>query len=147
MPKCHDVMTHDPACCEPGDSITRVAGMMKREDVGSVPVVDSHEDRQLIGIVTDRDVVVKVVADGVDVERATVRDAMTAEPAFVREDDDVQRAVERMSERQVRGMPVVDAQGRLSGIIAQADVATRVRRDQTTGALVEAISEPRVTRK
>ena len=65
MAKCSEVMTREPACCEPGDSVSRVAGIMKREDVGSVPVVESHEDKKLIGIVTDRDLVVKVLADGV----------------------------------------------------------------------------------
>ena len=147
MAKCNEVMTREPACIEPGAAITRAAELMKRHDVGSVPVVDSHEDRKLIGIVTDRDIVVKVLAGGGDVEGAVVRDAMTANPAFCREDEDVQRAVGLMSDRQVRRMPVVDADGRLVGIIAQADVATRVNRDQTTGALVEAISEPRTVRK
>ena len=147
MAKCSEVMTREPACCEPGDSISRVAGIMKNEDVGSVPVVDSHEDKKLVGIVTDRDLVVKVLAGGDDVQRATVRDAMTANPASCRETDDVEQAVRLMSDRQVRRMPIVDEQGRLRGIIAQADVATRVNRDQTTGELVEAISEPGLTRK
>lgn len=147
MPKCSEVMTREPACCEPGDLITRVAGMMKREDVGSVPVVDSHEDKKLIGMVTDRDIVIRVLAEGASVERATVRDAMTANPIACGENDDVQRAVEQMADRQVRRMPIVDDQGRLTGIISQADVATRVNRDQTTGELVEAISEPGLSRK
>ena len=147
MAKCSEVMTREPACCEPGQSIGEVAGIMKREDVGSVPVVESHEDRKLIGIVTDRDLVVKVLAGGTDVQRATVRDAMTANPASCREDDPVDKAVKLMSEKQVRRMPIVDAQGRLAGIIAQADVATRLSRDETTGELVEAISEPGFARK
>ena len=147
MAKCSEVMTREPACCEPGEPITRAAQLMKTHDVGSVPVVDSREDRKLIGIMTDRDIVLKVLANDVNVERAVVRDAMTANPAFCREDDDVERAVALMGERQVRRMPVVDGQGRLAGIIAQADVATRVNRDETTGELVEAISEPRVTRQ
>jgi CBS domain-containing protein len=146
MAKCSEVMTREPACCEPGDSISQVAGTMKREDVGSVPVVDSREDKKLVGIVTDRDLVVKVLAEGTNIDRATVRDAMTSNPAFCRENDDVERAVQLMGERQVRRMPIVDSQGRLSGIIAQADVATRVNRDQTTGELVEAISEPGLSR-
>ena len=141
MPKCREVMTRDPVCCEPGDSITQAAMLMKSEDVGSLPVVDSRDDRKLIGIVTDRDLVVNVLAAG-SVEGATVRDAMTANPESCREDEEVQRAVELMADRQVRRMPVVDDKGRLCGIIAQADVATRVKRDQTTGELVEAISEP-----
>jgi len=147
MTKCSDVMTREPACCQPTDSISRVAGIMKREDVGSVPVVESLEGKQLIGIVTDRDLVVKVLAGGGDVERSTVRDAMTANPASCGENDPIDKAVKLMSERQVRRMPIVDDKGRLAGIIAQADVATRVSRDDTTGELVEAISEPGTARK
>ncbi len=147
MRKCSEVMTREPACCEPGASIVEVASTMKREDVGSVPVVESHEDKKLIGIVTDRDLVVKVLAGGSAVDRATVRDAMTANPASCRENDDVTKAVQLMSERQVRRMPIVDDSGRLTGIIAQADVATRMNRDETTGELVEAISEPGIARK
>ena len=147
MRKCSEVMTREPVCCEAGESIVQVAATMKREDVGSVPVVDSREDKKLIGIVTDRDLVVKVLAGGSSVDRATVRDAMTANPACCRETDDVSKAVSLMGERQVRRMPIVDEAGRLTGIIAQADVATRVNRDETTGELVEAISEPGITRK
>src|SRR5215217_9789765 len=147
MAKCKDVMTREPICCEPGDSVTRVAGVMKEEDVGSVPVVDSRDSRQLMGIVTDRDLVVKVLAGGRTVDQATVRDAMTANPSCCREDDDVERAVEAMKDRQVRRMPIVDSSGRLTGIIAQADVATRVHQDAKTGDLVEAISESATSRR
>lgn len=147
MPKCSEVMTREPVCCGPTDNIKDVAAVMKREDVGSVPVVEGRGDGRLVGIVTDRDIVVKVLADGRDVGSATVRDAMTADPVCCREDDDVNRAVELMEERQVRRMPVVNADGRLSGIIAQADIATRLNRDNTTGELVEAISEGGTTRR
>jgi len=147
MAKCSDVMTREPVCCEPGDSVTQVAGVMKREDIGSIPVVESREDRQLVGIVTDRDLVVKVLAGGTSIDAATVRDAMTSNPASCREADDVSKAVELMSQRQVRRMPIVDGSGRLTGIISQADVATRVHSDQKTGELVEAISEPGLARK
>jgi CBS domain-containing protein len=147
MPKCSEVMTREPVCCEPGDSVTQVAILMKSEDVGSIPVVDSREGRRLVGIVTDRDLVVNVLAGGLAVERATVREAMTANPESCRENDDVKRAVDLMADRQVRRMPIIDEAGRLCGIIAQADVATRVKRDSTTGELVEAISEPGFARK
>ena len=147
MAKCSDVMTPDPASCEPGDSIVRGAEIMKSEDVGAVPVVDSKASRRLVGIVTDRDIVVKVIAERRNVDAATVRDAMTANPATCREDEDVSRAVEQMAKHQVRRMPVVDAEGRLRGIIAQADIARRVHRDKTTGDMVEAISEPGTVRK
>jgi CBS domain-containing protein len=147
MAKCKDVMTKNPVCCEPGDAVSRVAEVMKREDVGSVPVVESQKSKHLMGIVTDRDIVVKVVADGRAVDRATVQDAMTANPSCCREDDDVERAMAAMKDRQVRRMPIVDSDGRLTGIISQADVATRVHKDAETGDLVEAISESGTSRR
>ena len=140
-------MTREPVCCEPADSIVRAAQLMKSEDVGAVPVVESQTSRKLVGIVTDRDMVVKIVADGRTVEKATARDAMTNNPVTCREDDDVSQAVARMAERKVRRIPIVDRSGTLQGIIAQADIATRVHRDTTTGELVEAISEPGAVRK
>jgi CBS domain-containing protein len=114
--------------------------MMRQHDVGSLPVVESRESARLVGIVTDRDLVTKVVARNRPVDTAVVKDAMTLDPATCQEDDDMERAVALMAERQVRRLPVVDSGGRLSGIIAQADVATRIRRDQETGEMVEAIS-------
>ncbi len=147
MPKCREIMTPDPVCCEPGDSVAFVAQTMKQEDVGSVPVVASRDSGQLVGIVTDRDLVIKVLAGDRPSGAATVRDAMTAPPLSCRVDDDVDEVVRAMADRQVRRMPVVDADGRLAGIIAQADVATRVHEDRKTGELVEAISEPGTERR
>ena len=147
MAKCRDVMTRDPAACQPGDPIVKVAGVMKQEDVGSVPVVESTESRRLAGIVTDRDIVVKVVAGGRAIDAATVQDAMTPNPASCREDDDIDQAMKLMKERQIRRVPIIDGSGRLTGIIAQADVATRVSKDSKTGDLVEAISESGTKRR
>jgi CBS domain-containing protein len=147
MPTCREIMTTDPARTSPDEPVNRAADLMKREDIGSLPVVESRDSDRLVGIVTDRDLVVKVLAAGRDVESATVRDAMTTNPTAVREDEDAKRAVELMAERQVRRMPVVDAQGRLRGMIAQADIATRLHKDRTTGELVEAISDSGSTRK
>jgi CBS domain-containing protein len=147
MAKCGDVMTREPACCEPGDSVQRAAQLMKTEDVGSLPIVESRTTLRLVGIITDRDIVVKAVAEGRPAQTASVRDAMTQNPVTVREDDDVNRALSAMADRKVRRIPVVDADGRLCGIIAQADIATRLHQDKTTGDLVEAISEPQTVRK
>jgi CBS domain-containing protein len=138
MAKCREVMTKDPASCNASETVTKVASLMKQHDVGSVPVAESD---RLVGIVTDRDIVLKVVAAGRNPEQTPVRDAMTPNPVCCREDDDVEQALKLMKERQVRRMPIVDGSGRLSGIIAQADVATRVNKDAKTGELVEAISE------
>ena len=147
MARCKDVMTPEPVVCEPGESVAGAARIMKQQDVGSVPVVESHSSKRLVGIVTDRDLVVKVLAGGPSVDRATVQDAMTPNPASCREDDDVEQAMATMKERQVRRMPVIDAGGRVVGIIAQADVATRINRDARTGELVEAISESGTSRR
>ena len=147
MARCADVMTREPVCGEPADSIVRVAQLMKGEDVGAVPVVEARATRKLVGIVTDRDIAVKIVAEGKSVEKATVRDAMTNNPVTCREEDDISQAVARMAERKVRRILVVDGAGTLRGIISQADIATRVHRDETTGELVEAISEPGTVRK
>ena len=120
---------------------------MKTEDVGAVPVVESLSTRKLVGIVTDRDIAVKAVASGRSVDSTTVREVMTTDVVTCREDEDVDKAVARMAERQVRRLPVVDGNGAMRGIISQADIATRVNQDKTTGALVEAISEPGTVRR
>jgi CBS domain-containing protein len=146
MAKCADVMTREPACCHLTDSIVRVAQVMKTEDVGAVPIVESASNRKLVGMITDRDIVVKVVSRGGSVDNATVADTMTTELVTCAEDEDVARAVSRMAERQIRRIPVIDRSGNLRGIIAQADIATRVHHDKTTGELVEAISEPAARR-
>jgi len=139
MAVCREVMTADPACCQTTDSIVRVAQVMKTKDVGAVPVL---ELQRLVGMVTDRDLVVKGLASGRSIENATVKEVMTTDVVTCREDDDVSKAVSRMAERKVRRLPVVDGNGQVLGIIAQADIATRMHQDKTTGALVEAISEP-----
>jgi len=119
---------------------------MKTQDVGAVPVADGPS-KKLVGMVTDRDIVVKAVASGRSCESGTVRDVMTTDVVTCTEDDDVETAVSRMAGRQIRRIPVVDRNGVLLGIIAQADIATRVHRDKTTGELVEAISEPGMARR
>ncbi len=139
MAKCREVMTKDPASCSASEMVTTVASLMNQHDVGSVPVVES--DRRLVGIVTDRDIVVKVVAAGRNPEQTPVEEVMTPNPVSCKEHDDLEYALKLMKERQVRRMPIVDGSGRLAGIIAQADVATRVSKDAKTGELVEAISE------
>ena len=92
------------------ESVTKVASLMKQHDVGSVPVVESDS---LVGIVTDRDIVVKVIAAGRNPEQTSVKDAMTPNPVCCSEDDDLEQALKLMKERQVRRMPIVDSSGRL----------------------------------
>ena len=116
------------------------AQAMKAQDIGAVPVVDSRETKKLVGIVTDRDLALKVVAEGRDPRQTPVEQVMARNLVMCKLQDDLQRALEAMSDRQLRRIPVVDDQGRLAGIIAQADVATRLKEPEATGKVLERIS-------
>ncbi|HZP42793.1 MAG TPA: CBS domain-containing protein [Candidatus Binatia bacterium] len=135
-----DVMTPDPTCCAPDDTVQHAARIMKDEDVGAVPVVD--EERRPVGIVTDRDLALEVVAQSEDARRVTVESVMTPSPVTVRPDDEVDAVLAAMGEHQVRRVPVVDPEGRIVGIVAQADLATRLDASTETAEAVRAISEP-----
>jgi CBS domain-containing protein len=136
---CRDIMTADPATCRPEETASQVAQLMRARNVGSVPVVENLETMALVGIVTDRDLTIKVIADGRDPDDTVVRDVMTPRPITCSPDDDIRKALETMARYQVRRLPVVE-RGRLIGIIAQADIATRLNAPADTAALVEQIS-------
>lgn len=142
MKKCSEVMTENPTCCLPSDSVARVAQLMKSENVGSIPVVENSQTRILAGIVTDRDLAVKVVAGGWDANSTKVADVMTSQVITCHVDDPIDEAVDAMADNQVRRLPVVDNDYRIVGIISQADVATRVDKPKETGKMVKEISEP-----
>jgi CBS domain-containing protein len=134
-------MTKDPKCCVPTDTAAKVAKVMKTEDVGSVPICESHS-RTLVGIITDRDLAIQVVAEGRDANTTTIDDIMTHEPFTCRPGDKLQKALDVMQRHRVRRIPIVDDGDQLVGIIAQADVATRSDRREKTAAVVEEISRP-----
>lgn len=138
---CGEVMTKDPVCCLPGDTADKAAQLMMTEDIGPVLVIKNWQTKKLIGIVTDRDLAVKVVAEGRHPQQTTVEEVMTRDPVTCRPDETLQKAIEAMAEYQVRRIPVVDDNGQVVGIIAQADVATRVAAPQTTAEVVEEISK------
>lgn len=133
-------MTKDPACIEPGETVEQVALLMKQRNVGSVPVVESLATMILAGIITDRDLAIKVIAARRDPREARVGEVMTANPIVCSPDDEIQKALETMARNQVRRLPVVE-QRRVIGIIAQADIATRLNAPADTAALVEQISK------
>jgi CBS domain-containing protein len=139
---CAEVMTKDPACCVPSDSASRVGKIMKTEDVGSIPVCESRQSRKLVGIVTDRDLALLVVAEGRDANGTLVQDVMTRDPFYCSPEDDIEKALDAMERHQVRRVPVVDRRGQLMGIISQADIATRGESYQKTAEVVEEISKP-----
>lgn len=143
---CQDVMTENPECCVPDDTAATVAGIMKTKDVGSVPVCESSRSRRLVGIVTDRDLALHVVAEERDPSSTLVRDVMTRDPITCRPEDDLLQAIEGMQRRQVRRIPIVDREGMLVGIIAQADIATRFGEPEKTAETLEEISRPSTAR-
>jgi CBS domain-containing protein len=142
MKKCSDVMTQDPVCCLPTDTVSQAAQLMKDENVGSIPVVEDEQTMKLIGIVTDRDLALQVVAPEWDAETTQVDEVMTYEVITCHADDDLQKAVDAMSKHQLRRLPVVDGDGRIVGIISQADVATQVEKSEEVAEMVKEISQP-----
>ena len=141
MQKCSDVMTKDVVTCTADNTIVDVARLMKTEDIGPVLIVDNEQSRTLVGIITDRDIVVKVIADGQDVNTTPVGEAMSKKLVTCRADDDVDIAMKAMAQFQLRRIPVVGENMKLLGIISQADVATRVDAPEKTGEVVKEISE------
>lgn len=137
---CREAMTENPVCCLPGDSVGQAARLMRRERVGPVPVVSDEQTKEIIGIITDRDLAIKVVAESRDANRTTVGDVMTHTIEVCREDDDLSSAIAAMEEYQIRSIPVIDQRGRLVGIISRADVAARFYEATTTSRAVREIS-------
>lgn len=136
-----EIMTTNPECCVPTDSVMTAAQIMKTEDVGPIPIVQDKEDKKLTGIVTDRDLAIKVVAEARDPKTTPVEDVMSEGLVTCRENDDVRSVLKLMEENQLRRIPVVDKNDRLQGIIAQADVATRLGNTRTAGEVVQQVSQ------
>jgi CBS domain-containing protein len=116
-----DVMTPDPACCSPHTTLDEVAKLMRHNDCGEIPIVDSAD--RPIGVVTDRDIVTRVVAEGKNPAAYTADTCMSEPVVTVRADAPVDEVVATMEKHQIRRVPVVDEEGACAGIISQADVA------------------------
>lgn len=116
-----DVMTPDPACCTPHTTLDEVAKLMAHNDCGEIPVLDTAD--QPIGVITDRDIVCRVVAEGKNPSAYTVEHYMTQPVVTVRADAPLEEVVSTMEKHQIRRVPVVDDRGCCAGIIAQADIA------------------------
>jgi CBS domain-containing protein len=140
--KAQDVMTSDPACCTPESTAREAARMMRENDCGCVPVV-AGESKRLVGVVTDRDIACRGVAEGKGPE-TPVREIMSKDPQCCHPDDDIAAVEQIMMQVQVRRVPVLDAKGNCVGMIAQADLALndKAANDSEIGRVVERISEP-----
>jgi CBS domain-containing protein len=135
--KVRELMTKQPATVKPDATLGEVATLMKQEDCGSIPVV---EGGRLVGIVTDRDLVVRGIAAGKDPKSQRVSEVMSADPVAIGPNEDVSDAETVMGARQIRRLPVVE-DGKLVGILVTAQIA-RVGSERKTGETLKEISEP-----
>src|SRR6266540_2831500 len=133
-----DVMTSNPSTIDAEKSVAYAAKMMREEDVGLAPIVEGDK---LIGMLTDRDIATRVAAQGRDPDQVKVRDVASKQLVTIDPRQDLDEALRMMAKHQVRRLPVVEEDGRLVGVVAQADIA-REGDDTKTGRLVEEISEP-----
>jgi CBS domain-containing protein len=140
--KAQDIMAKNPTTVTPDTSVREAARLMKSEDVGILPVVESSGSKRLVGLVTDRDITIRVVAEGRDSAESRVQDAMSASPKTCKANDDVDDVMDVMAREQVRRIPIVDDRGTLVGIVAQADIVREARDDKKAERTVERISEP-----
>ena len=137
--KVREIMTRSPACCEAETPLSEVARMMVIHDCGEIPVID--EMGAPIGVVTDRDITCRAVAEGKNALEMSARDVMTSPCVTVSLDDDMRDCVEILEANMIRRVPVVDADGRCCGIVSQADVA-RTETEEQTAELVKQVSRP-----
>lgn len=133
-----DIMTPDPACCGPRTTLDDVAKMMLQNDCGEIPIVDAND--RIIGVITDRDIVCRAVAQGKNPIGYTVESCMSSPVVTVDEDDKLDDIVSKMERHQIRRVPVLSDGGICAGIIAQADVA-RVGLKREVAELVREVSQ------
>lgn len=133
-----DVMTPNPECVSERDSITDVARIMKEKDTGVVPVVDG---KKIIGLITDRDIVVRGIAEGRDVSTVKVNEIMSKSIRSVKEDTPLAEVLDLMGSAEIRRLPVVNGNDELVGIVSLGDIATNSNQDGKVGKAVENISE------
>ena len=131
-----EAMTSDPCSIDADKSVAYAAKMMRDEDVGIAPIVEGD---RLVGVLTDRDVAVRVVAEGLDPEKVKVSEVASRDVVTLDPQQDLDEALRLMARHQVRRLPVVEEDGRLVGVVAQADVAEQTD-ERRTGEVVEQIS-------
>ena len=136
-----EVMTKHPRAVAADTSVREAARLMEGDDVGSLPVVEKGGATRLIGVLTDRDIALRVVAAGRDPETTPVSEVASRDIVTVTPDDDLDDALTQMARAQVRRLPVVAGEGELVGILSQADL-TRATKEKNVGEIVGAISRP-----
>ena len=141
MKNCKKVMTRKIVFCVPNDLASKAAMLMKSENVGSIPIVEDEKTRRLVGIVTDRDLTLKVLAEGLDAGTTKVDAVMTRKIVTCLADDSLNMALDVMAQHQLRRLPVVTNKNKILGMISQADIALRYNHPKRTAAMVKSISQ------
>jgi CBS domain-containing protein len=144
--KISEIMTRNPTTVTPGTTVRDAAQLMQREDTGILPVVESEGEKKLVGVVTDRDIAIRVVAEGRGGDTRVSEVMTSSRLATLRPDADVDDVMDTMADQQVRRVPIVDERGALVGIVAQADIVRKARDEQKSERTVEKISEPNKSR-
>ncbi len=137
--KIQEIMTKDPATVTPGTTVRDAAKLMQREDTGILPVVESEGTKRLVGVVTDRDIAIRAVAEGKGPD-AKVREVMTPDVKYCFEDDDVDQVTRNMADNQVRRLPVLDRDKRLVGIVSLGDLATEGQAPRLAGRALAGVA-------
>lgn len=140
--KIQDVMTQNPRCVTPDMAARDAAQMMKDENVGILPVVDNESSRRLIGVITDRDIALRIVAEGRGVDTSVSEVMSKSRLATCLPSEDIDTVMDTMAAEQVRRIPIVDERGALVGIVSQADVVLKANNDRKAEQTVERISAP-----
>ena len=140
--KAQDIMTANPATVTPDTRVRQAAKLMKQHDIGILPVVESAGSKKLVGVLTDRDIAIRLVAEGMNPDESEVRALMSANPKTARASDSVKDVMKLMGEQQLRRIPIVDDRGALVGIIAQADIVLEASDEKKAEETIEKISRP-----
>jgi len=136
-----EIMTTDPACCTADASLEEVAKAMVEHDCGEIPIVRSSSDKSLLGVVTDRDIVCRLVAQGINPVDEAAEACMSSPVVSVRESTPLEDCAKLMEDKQIRRVPVVNGGGMVCGIVSQADIAKNASR-KITADLVKDVSQP-----
>lgn len=137
-----DVMTKDPSCVTATATIREAAQVMQRENVGIIPVVEENQNKRLLGVVTDRDIAIRAVAEGRDGATRVSEVMSSSRIKTCTPNDSVDDAMNAMATEQVRRIPIVDERGALVGIVAQADIVRKAKDGASAERTVREISEP-----
>jgi CBS domain-containing protein len=142
MQTCQEIMTPNPICCLAGEKAYVAAQRMQSYNVGALPVVENYDTKTLIGMVTDRDLAVRVVGASRDATTTTIGEIMSPNLITCHPENDLNETIAVMAKYQIRRIPVIDVQRQLVGIIAQADVAIRMNDSDQLKQMLGEISQP-----